>query len=51
MNGLPQLLVAGVGVREQTRHIPATRALIRDQSWLSCQRLDADHFVHRSPTS
>jgi hypothetical protein len=45
------LLVTAVRVREQARHVPATRALIRDQSWLSCQRLDADHFVHRSPTS
>ena len=39
------LLVTAVRVREQARHIPATRALIRDQSWLSCQRLDADHFI------
>jgi hypothetical protein len=49
--GARRRLVAALGLREQTRHVPATRALIRDQSWLSCQRLDADHFVHRSPTS
>ena len=44
-------LLAAVGMKKHARHVPAARALIRDQSRFACQGGDADHFVHRSSTS
>src|SRR4051794_8310587 len=44
-------LLAAVGMKKHAGHVPAARALIRDQSRFACQGGDADHFVHRGSTS